>query len=69
MKNIWIVGVGEPLPVDGKNERLHRCGKQAQFLSKFYNVKWITSDFNHSKKNLVMVKIKFFFLININYIY
>lgn len=50
MKNIWIIGVGEPLPVDGINERLHRCGKQTEFLSKDNNVKWITSDFNHSKK-------------------
>ena len=30
---IWIVSVGEPLPIDGDNVRLRRMGNLATFVS------------------------------------
>lgn len=48
---LWIVSVGEPLPVDGVNTRLRRMGNLAIFASKQdINVEWFSVSFDHYKK-------------------
>lgn len=48
---IWIVTVGEPLPIDGEAPRLFRSGELATRLAKLGNqVVWWTSDFDHYAK-------------------
>lgn len=48
---IWLVTVGEPLPIDREQERLYRTGLLANFLSMAkHEVVWWTSNFNHAKK-------------------
>lgn len=49
---VWIVSVGEPLPVDGENVRLRRMGNLATFLSEKcdVNVEWFSVSFDHYKK-------------------
>jgi len=51
--NIWIISVGEPMPFDSGNTRLHRSGLLSQYFSeKGHKVAWITSTFDHAiKKN------------------
>lgn len=50
---IWIVTVGEPLPIDDPNIRLHRSGLLAEsFASDGHEVHWITSNFDHTKKKI-----------------
>ena len=52
--NIWFVCVGEPVPLDGNIENLHRCGQLAyKFAKNGHNVKWITSNFNHFTKSAI----------------
>jgi len=47
---IWIVQLGEPLPIDG-HVRLYRCGILAEMLAKRgHAVTWWTSTFNHTRK-------------------
>ena len=47
---VWLVKLGEPLPVDG-NRRLHRYGILAEMLSqKGHEVTWWTSTFDHWDK-------------------
>ncbi len=49
--NIWIVCVGEPLPVDEGGQRLLRAGMLTEaLLSMGHEVTWWTSTFNHSSK-------------------
>ena len=49
--NIWLITIGEPLPIDGGNQRLLRTGILANLLvDKGYNVVWWTSTFNHMQK-------------------
>jgi glycosyltransferase involved in cell wall biosynthesis len=49
--NIWIVTIGEHLPIDGDNPRLHRSGLFSEFLVKNgHSVTWWTNDFNHFTK-------------------
>lgn len=50
---ISLVTIGEPLPMDGKNIRLHRAGMFVEFLvSRGHCVVWWTSTFDHiNKKN------------------
>lgn len=46
--HIWLVTVGEPLPTDEGNVRLHRCGILAGLLAeKEHDVTWWTSTFDH----------------------
>ena len=46
--NIWLVTVGEPLPIDPGNERLLRAGLLADMLANAgHCVTWWTSSFNH----------------------
>lgn len=49
---VWIVSVGEPLPVDGENVRLRRMGNLATYLSEEcdVNVEWFSVSFDHYKK-------------------
>jgi len=48
---IWLITVGEPLPIDGKNDRLHRAGILAGILQKQgNNVVWWTSTVDHVRK-------------------
>jgi glycosyltransferase involved in cell wall biosynthesis len=48
---IWLITVGEPLPTDDTNDRLHRVGLLANYLiERGHQVVWWTSTFNHSRK-------------------
>jgi len=48
---IWLITIGEPLPIDGTNERLYRTGILANLLvSKGHEVVWWTSTFDHTRK-------------------
>ncbi|MCI8674208.1 MAG: glycosyltransferase family 4 protein [Lachnospiraceae bacterium] len=48
--NIWLIGEGEPLPVDGR-ERLMRLGMLAKYLSgQGHKVTWWSSTFIHGEK-------------------
>ena len=45
---IWLITVGEPLPINGANERFYRTGILANLLvSKGHEVVWWTSTFDH----------------------
>jgi len=49
--NIWLIQTGEPLPTDGKNDRLLRMGILADLLvAGGHTVTWWASDFNHVRK-------------------
>lgn len=52
--NIWVLEIGEPLPIEGK-VRQHRYGQFTRALSSFgHDVTWWTSSFSHApKKNFV----------------
>jgi len=48
---VWLVTVGEPLPIDGKNDRLLRAGILASILvERGHDVLWWTSSFDHVRK-------------------
>lgn len=48
---IWIVSVGEPLPVDSENVRLRRMGNLATYISnKGIDVEWFSVSFEHYQK-------------------
>ena len=48
---VWLVTIGEPLPIDGTNERLCRTGILANMLVKRgHKVIWWTSTFDHIRK-------------------
>jgi glycosyltransferase involved in cell wall biosynthesis len=48
---VWIVTVGEPLPIDEEVNRLHRGGMIAEELTKRgHQVLWWTSTFDHTRK-------------------
>lgn len=48
---VWLITVGEPIPMDQKNVRLLRTGIFAESLSKNkHDVIWWNSTFNHSKR-------------------
>ena len=49
--NIWVIAIGEPLPISGNNDRLHRCGLLNKILAeKGHEVVWWSSTFNHFSK-------------------
>jgi glycosyltransferase involved in cell wall biosynthesis len=49
--DVWLVAVGEPLELDGPDERLMRVGLLAQELaSRGHHVTWWTSAFDHRRK-------------------
>lgn len=48
---LWIVSVGEPLPVDGDNVRLRRMGNLAMYASMHgVEVEWFSVSFEHYRK-------------------
>ena len=48
---LWIVSVGEPLPVDGENVRLRRMGNLAMYASTHgIQVEWFSVSFDHYGK-------------------
>lgn len=48
---MWIVSVGEPLPVDGENVRLRRMGNLAMYASqRGVDVEWFSVSFEHYGK-------------------
>lgn len=50
---VWLVTVGEPLPVDDNNVRLLRAGIIANLLAKQgHDVTWWTSAFDHYRKRI-----------------
>jgi len=52
--NIWFVCVGEPVPLDGNIDNLHRCGQLAfKFAKNGHKVLWITSNFDHFTKSQI----------------
>lgn len=49
---VWLLTVGEPLPIDSDHPRLHRCGLLAENLVKRgIEVVWWTSGYDHSAKS------------------
>jgi glycosyltransferase involved in cell wall biosynthesis len=49
--NVWVVTIGEPLPIDGLAVRLYRSGLIVEKLSNAgHKVTWWTSSFNHIEK-------------------
>ncbi len=49
---IWLLMVGEPLPIDETHDRLHRTGMLAEtFLADGHAVLWWTSTFDHYRKH------------------
>lgn len=50
-KRFWIITVGEPLPTDGRGDRLLRSGMLAeQMIARGHEVTWFTSTFDHWRK-------------------
>lgn len=48
---VWIVAVGEPLPIDAAANRPHRCGMIAEVLvRRGHEVLWWTSTLDHVRK-------------------
>ena len=48
---VWVVEVGEPLPIDGESPRLMRAGLVAEILTQMgHDVTWWTSAFSHTSK-------------------
>lgn len=53
---VWLVTVGEPLPSDGPDERLHRTGLLADALaSRGHEVLWWSSTFDHARKRFRVI--------------
>lgn len=51
-KNVWLVNIGEPLPLDGN--RPHRmCSWKIQLENEGHKVTFFTSDFEHQRKKWV----------------
>jgi glycosyltransferase involved in cell wall biosynthesis len=49
--NVWLITVGEPLPLDAGDARLYRTGQVARLLAeKGHQVLWWTSAFDHVAK-------------------
>jgi glycosyltransferase involved in cell wall biosynthesis len=49
--NVWLIQIGEPLPIDTNESRLLRTGLLAKrLLERNHNVLWWTSTFDHSRK-------------------
>ena len=53
-KSIWLVNIGEPLPTEGNKP--HRMSNWKSLLENDgYNVKYITTNFEHQRKNWINV--------------
>jgi len=52
--NIWVIKEGEPLPIDGQNGRIMRCGIICRMLAEQgHKVLWWSSTFSHQTKKKV----------------
>lgn len=50
---VWILTVGEPLPIDGPDVRLYRSGLLSRILAKRgHEVTWFSSAFDHQLKKM-----------------
>lgn len=48
---VWLIGIGEPLVIDGENVRLRRLGNLAEYLSRQgHDVHYFSSSFDHYRK-------------------
>lgn len=48
---VWVIGLGEPLPLPGKQVRLMRAGMIAQkFAARGAKITWWSSSFSHAEK-------------------
>lgn len=48
---VWLITVGEPLPIDGGGDRLHRAGILSEYLlHRKHEVMWWSSSFDHVRK-------------------
>ena len=51
-KKIWLVNIGEPLPLDGN--RSHRmCAWKSQLEENGHELKFFTTDFEHQRKQWI----------------
>lgn len=54
---IWLITVGEPLPLPGSSDRLHRTGMLAKELQRReHQVVWWASSFDHFRKRQLVEK-------------
>ena len=54
---VWLLTIGEPLPIELGNQRLHRTGIFAETLrSRGHEVVWWTSTFRHAQKDKLYEK-------------
>ena len=54
-KKIWLVNIGEPLPIEGN--RSHRMSVwKTQLEAAGYEIKFFTSDFEHQRKKWIHIK-------------
>jgi len=57
MHKIFIVTIGEPLPLRNSSMRLLRAGRLAEFLAdRGFETIWLTSDFDHFTKSKIHAK-------------
>jgi glycosyltransferase involved in cell wall biosynthesis len=61
---IWFITIGEPIPHDKNNLRLHRTGLLTKLISEktMHEVTWWTSDFNHFTKEHIFNRDMHFFV-------
>lgn len=59
---VFIVSMGEPLPIDGDNVRLRRMGNLAEFISQNSNneVVWLSDSFEHYTKKYRCIEDKYY---------
>src|SRR5471030_1556055 len=54
---VWLLTIGEPLPIEPGNQRLHRTGIFASVLAeRGIDVVWWTSTFRHAQKDKLFEK-------------
>ena len=64
--NVWVLQTGEPLIIDGNNQRLMRGMNLAnKLVERGHKVLFFSSAFNHQKNYKEHLKIKRLFLIQI----
>ena len=62
-KTIWLINIGEPLPLDGNKP--HRMGNWKYLLEKDgFNVNFITTNFEHQRKKWLTNNVKGFTILN-----
>ena len=53
MEEIWIIKTGETVPIKKNKERLYRTAMLTEYLSQYYKIKYITSNFDHFSKKII----------------